>query len=175
MTADAQVRKATLDDLDELVALWAHYIRVNKENPAYRLSRDNALKQRRKLFEQHVRGQDSCVFVIPARDGGIDGMLSCFVEQNTGYFDPARFGRFQTPFVRPEARGRGAIRRLLAAAYLWARDKGLSEIRLFTSAYESAANLRAEEMGFEAFEIVRRRPVERIYPPGKTPFDEKRP
>ena len=69
----------------------------------------------------------------------------------------------------------GYMRRLVAAAYLWARDKGLTEIRLFTSACEPVANLRAEEMGFEAFEIVRRRPVERNYPTGKTPFDRPHP
>lgn len=175
MTADVVVRKATLDDLDELVALWAHYIRVNRANPAYRLSHDDALGQRRKLFERHLTGRDSCVFVVLGQTGGLDGMLTCFVEENTGYFDPPRFGRFQTPFVRPEARGRGYVRRLLAAAYLWARENGMTEIRLVTSAYEPAPNRRAEEMGFEAFEIVRRRPVERNFPIGRTPFDEDHP
>lgn len=174
MTVDVPVRKATLDDLEELVALWAHYIRVHRANPAYRLCRADALEQRRQLFERHVQGRGSCVFVVPGPDGGLDGMLSCFVEENTGYFDPPRYGRLQTPFVRPEARGRGNVRRLLAAAYLWAREQGLTEIRLFTSAYEPAPNRRAEELGFEAFEIVRRRPVERNYPIGETPFDEKR-
>ncbi len=175
MTADGQVRQATLDDLDELVALWAHYIRVHRANPAYRLCRADGLEQRRKLFEQHVKGTHSCVFVVPRPIEGLDGMLSCFVEQNTGYFDPPRYGRLQTPFVRPEVRGRGNVRRLLAAAYLWAREQGLTEIRLFTSAYEPAPNRRAEELGFEAFEIVRRRTVERNFPLGKTPFDDKLP
>lgn len=175
MTADLKVREAILDDLDELVALWAHYIRVHRTNPAYRLCRDDGLEHRRQLFEQHVKGRDSCVFVVPGQSGGLDGMLSCFIEENTGYFDPPRYARLQTPFVRPEARGQGNVRRLLAAAYLWAREKGLTEIRLFTSACEPAPNIRAEEMGFEAFEIVRRRPIERNYPIGKTPFDEDRP
>jgi GNAT superfamily N-acetyltransferase len=175
MTADVPVREATLDDVDELVALWAHYIRVHRTNPAYRLCRDDGLEHRRQRFEQHVKGQNSCVFVVHGQHGGLDGMLSCFVEENTGYFDPPRYGRLQTPFVRPEARGRGYMRRLVAAAYLWARDKGLTEIRLFTSSCEPVANLRAEEMGFEAFEIVRRRPVERNYPMGKTPFDKPHP
>ena len=38
MTADVPVREATMDDVDELVALWAHYIRVHRTNPAYRLA-----------------------------------------------------------------------------------------------------------------------------------------
>ena len=175
MKVEGLVRKATMDDLDELLALWAYYIRVHRANPAYRLSRADGLEHRRQLFERHVKGRDSCVFVVTGPIDGLDGMLSCFVEQNTGYFDPPRYGRLQTPFVRPEARGRGNVRRLLAAAYLWAREQGLTEIRLFTSAYEPAPNRRAEELGFEAFEIVRRRTVERNYALGKTPFDEKRP
>jgi len=173
MTTEIKVREATLDDLDELVALWAHYIRVHKANPAYRLCKDDGLEQRRHVFETHVNSRDSSVFVLPGQDGGIDGMISCFVEENTGYFDPPRYARLQTPFVRPEARGQGRVRRLLAAAYLWAREMGMTEIRLYTSALDPVPNLRAEEMGFEAFEVVRRRPVERNYPLGKTPFDEK--
>ena len=172
MTSD--VREATLDDLDELVALWAHYIRVNRKNPAYRLRRTDGLQQRRKLFKQHLKGRDSCVFIIPGADGGIDGMLTCFVQSNHDYFDPPRYGRLQAPFVRPEVRGRGYMRRLLAAAYVWARQHGLTEIRLVTSAYEAEANARSEELGFEAFEVVRRRPIERNYPPGRTPFDGTR-
>jgi GNAT superfamily N-acetyltransferase len=168
------VRKATLDDLDELVALWAHYIRVNRRNPAYRLRRSDGLEQRRRLFERQLKGRDSCVFIIPGPDGGIDGMLTCFVQSNHDYFDPPRYGRLQTPFVRPEVRGRGYISRLLAAAYLWAREHGVTEVRLVTSAFEAEANERSEELGFEAFEIVRRRPIERDYPPGRTPFDKPR-
>lgn len=175
MMADVLVREATPDDIDELVALWAHYIRVNRANPSYQLSREDGLQKRRHVFEQHVKDEDSCVFVIPGQAGGLDGMMTCFVEDNTGYFDPPRYCRLQAPFVRPEARGDGYVRRLLAAAHLWARNKRLTEIRLFTSAFEPAPNLRAEELGFEAIEIVRRRPVERNYAIGETPFDERHP
>ncbi|MFQ5529879.1 MAG: GNAT family N-acetyltransferase [Gemmatimonadota bacterium] len=174
MTPDVRVREATLDDLDELVALWAHYMRFHRANPAYRLCRADGLERRREVFEEHLKNRDSAVLIVPRPDGGLDGMLTCFVERNTGYFDPPRYCRLQTPFVRPEVRGRGYVRKLLAAAYRWAREHGLTEIRLYTSAYEEAANRRAEELGFEAFEVVRRRPVERNYPPGRTPFDDRK-
>lgn len=170
-----EVRKATLDDLDELVALWAHYIRVNRRNPAYRLRRSDGLEQRRRLFKRHLEGRESCVFIIPRADGGIDGMLTCFVQANHDYFEPPRFGRLQTPFVRPEMRGRGYLLKLLAAAYRWAREHGVTEVRLVTSAYEAEANVHSEELGFEAFEIVRRLPIDRNYPLDRTPFDEPRP
>ncbi|MDH3427767.1 MAG: GNAT family N-acetyltransferase [Gemmatimonadota bacterium] len=174
MTTDVRVRRATLEDLDELVALWVHYMRVHRANPAYRLSRTDGLIRRRQAFEKLLKQPDACVFIVPRPDGGLDGMLTCFVEANTPYFNPPRYGRLQTPFVRPEVRGRGYIRMLLAAAYEWAREHGLSEIRLITSACDPTPNRRAEELGFEAFEIVRRLPMERSFPAGRTPFDEER-
>jgi GNAT superfamily N-acetyltransferase len=93
-------------------------------------------------------------------------MISCFVEKNVPYFNPPSFGRLQTPYVRPEARGRGHLRRLLDAAYRWAREMELTEVRLFTSALEAQPNQLAEELGFEAFGIIRRKPISWDYPPG---------
>lgn len=172
MSDGVVVRTATEEDLDELVALWAHYIRIHRVNPGYQLRRPGGLGERRKVFAGHIEGAESRVFVIPRDDGGLDGMITCFVEKNTAYFMPPRYGRLQTPFVRPEARGRGYLNRLLAAAYCWARELELTEVRLFTSAYDPAPNDLAEELGFRAMEYVRRRTIEWDYPRGKTPFDE---
>lgn len=173
MTDTVNIRKATAEDLDELVALWAHYIRVHRDNPAYQICKGDGLAERRKLFARHVEGPDSCVFVAARPDGGLDGMISCFIEKNTPYFMPPSYGRIQTPFVRPEARNRGYLKRLLGAAYRWARELELTEVRLFTSALDPSTNQLSEEFGFEAFEVVRRRPIEWDYPRGRTPFDER--
>ena len=35
MREENQLREGTEDDLDELVALWAHYVRDHRHNPAY--------------------------------------------------------------------------------------------------------------------------------------------
>jgi GNAT superfamily N-acetyltransferase len=172
MTDRLKIRKAEASDLDELVGLWAHYIRVHRNNPAYQLCKGDGLAQRRRVFQSHVGGPDSCVFVAARPDGGLDGMITCFIEKNTPYFMPPRYGRLQTPFVRPEARGRGLLRQLLGAAYMWARELELTEVRLFTSAFDPGPNLLAEEFGFEAFENVRRRPIEWDFPRGRTPFDD---
>ncbi|MFW6084480.1 MAG: N-acetyltransferase family protein [Gemmatimonadota bacterium] len=173
MSDRCNLRKATEDDLDELVGLWSHYIRVHRKNPAYQLCKGDGLAKRRKVFAEHVAGPDSCVFVMERPDGGLDGMITCFVERNTPYFMPPHYGRIQTPFVRPEARNQGYLKQLLAASYRWARELELTEVRLFTSAFDPGPNRLAEEFGFEAFEIVRRRPIEWDYPQGKTPFDER--
>ena len=164
MKSDTAVRRATPEDLDEITAMWVHYIRISRKNPAYKNIPPGGIEARRSLFERHVRGPDSAVFVIDRPDGGLEGMLSCCVEENVPYFNPPRFGRLQTPYVRPEARGRGHLRRLLDAAYRWAREMELTEVRTYTSALDEHPNRLAEEFGFEAFAVIRRTPIAWDYP-----------
>ena len=170
MTRVNPVRRATLDDLDEILSLWVHYIRVHRVNPAYRNMPPDAVRTRRAVFESHIRGEDSDVFVVMGSDASLEGMLSCFEEKNAGYFHPPKYARIQTPFVRPEARGRGLLKRMLDEAYRWARERELTEARLYLSAQAEAANQLAEEHGFEAIAVIRRRPIEWDYPsdPGRS-------
>jgi GNAT superfamily N-acetyltransferase len=169
MTRVNPVRRATLDDLDEILSLWVHYIRVHRVNPAYRNMPPDAVRIRRAVFESHIRGEDSEVFVVMGSDGSLEGMMTCFEEANADYFHPPKYARIQTPFVRPEARGRGLLKRMLDEAYRWARERELTETRLFVSAMAEAANQLAEEHGFEAIAVIRRRPIEWDYPsdPGR--------
>ena len=83
-------------------------------------------------------------------------MLVCFVEENEPLFDPPRYVRIQTPFVRREERRKGNLRRLLRAAFEWAEDWDIHEVRLFTGADNLIANALADDLGFEAIEVVRR-------------------
>jgi len=164
VTCETTVRKARPEDLEEIVALWAHYLRNNRGNPAYRNLPPDAVALRREVFVRHVTGKDSAVFVVERRDGGLDGMLTCFVEQNCPYLSPPRYGRLQTPYVRPDARKRGNLHRLLSAAYRWLGEKGLTEVRMFNSADNVLANAIAEELGFRAIEVVRRRRIDPSLP-----------
>lgn len=159
MNPETEVRRATGDDLSEVVALWSHYIRAHRDNPIYD-PRPNALEERKEAFREHVEGEESAVFVIAREEGGLDGMLTCFVEDNLPYFRPARYARLQTPYVRPDARKRGNLKRLLTAAFRWARDLEMTEIRMFTGADNPLANEIAEELGFRAVEVMRRRPLD---------------
>jgi GNAT superfamily N-acetyltransferase len=166
MSPATHVRKATIDDLEEILALWVHYIRIHRRNPAYRNLPPDSLARRREIFEKHIRGEDSEIFVVEGTDGCLEGMLSCFAEENTPYFHPPKYARIQTPYVRPEARRRGHLKLMLDAAYRWARAHELTEVRLYISAMAEMANRMAEDHGFEAIAVIRRRPVEWDYPPG---------
>ena len=164
MRDEARLRQATLADLEEVLALWSHYLRTHRDNPAYRLA-TRGLEKRRDTFRRHIEGPESAIFVLERPDGGLDGMVTCFVEENLPYFMPPRFARIQTPYVRPDARRRGNLKRLLTAALRWAREEELMEIRLYTSAGNVMGNAIADELGFDAVEIVRRKPVDWRSPP----------
>jgi GNAT superfamily N-acetyltransferase len=156
MSEGTLLRQATEQDLDELLALWAHFMRAHALNPAYRLGPD-ALKERRAVFSQRLTDPDSTVLVLQRPDGGLDGMITCFAELNSPYFLPFRYARIQAPFVRPDARRKGNLKRLLQAAFDWAREHALQEVRLFAGADNLIANAVAEELGFEAIEVIRRK------------------
>jgi GNAT superfamily N-acetyltransferase len=160
-----EVRPATEADLAEVVSLWSHYLRANPGNPAYKRLPADAVEARTHRFMDHIRSPESEVFVVDGAYGGLEAMLTCFVEDNYPYFHPPRFGRLQSPFVRPEARRRGHLRNLLVAAYGWARRLELTEVRLYTSADALVANALAEEFGFTAFEVVRRKAIDWCLPP----------
>lgn len=158
------LRRAVEGDLDELVALWAHYIRGHR-NPAYRRLPPSALDERRRMFLERIRQDDAAIFVLAREEGGLDGMITCFVERNEPYFLPPRFARLQVPFVRPDARRRGNLKRLLQAAFRWAREQEMPELRLWVGAENAVANALAEELGFRAMEVIRRRPLDWRKPP----------
>jgi GNAT superfamily N-acetyltransferase len=158
------VRPATTDDLDELVAMWAQYMRAHALNPAYRQLRPTALEERGRRFRSHIDEATSAVFVIEGEDGGLDGMITCFLEENEPYFNPPLYVRIQTPFVRPEARRQGNLKRLLHATFEWARQWEADEVRLYTGADNVIANAVADDLGFDPIEVVRRRPLDRVEP-----------
>jgi len=159
-----RVRLATPEDLDELVAMWAQYMRAHALNAAYRRLRPTALADRGRRFLRLIEEATSAVFVIEGEDGGLDGMITCFLEENEEYFNPPLYVRIQTPFVRPEARRQGNLKRLLHATFEWARHWEAEEVRLYTGADNVVANAVADELGFEAVEVVRRRPLDRVEP-----------
>ena len=156
MSDGVVVRQAVIGDLEELVAMWTRYIRVHALNPAYRRIRTDALEMRRRMFRRHIEEATSAVFVLAAAEGGLDGMIACFVEENEALFDPPRYVRIQTPFVRREVRRRGYLRRLLHATFEWASDWDIDEVRLFLGADNLIANAVADDLGFEPIEVVRR-------------------
>jgi GNAT superfamily N-acetyltransferase len=150
------LRQATERDLDEVVALWAHFMRAHALNPAYRLAPDG-LQARRDLYAKRLTDPSAALFVLERDDGGLDGMISCLEEENQPYFMPPRYARIQAPFVRTDARRKGNLKRLLEAAFAWARERGLQDVRLYTGADNLMANAVAEELGFDAIAVIRRR------------------
>ena len=107
-----------------------------------------------------LASEGAAVFVVAREDGGLDGMITCRIENNLPYFQPHRIGRIQTPYVRPDARKQGNLKRLLTAAYRWARERELLEVRLHVGADNVLANVIAEELGFDSVGVIRRKAID---------------
>ncbi len=160
MTNQTELRTATIEDVEELIGMWAQYMRVHADNPAYNRFREDALDTRRRVFIQRIEEATSAILVLVDADGGLDGMLVCTLEENDPFLLPRRFVRIEAPFIREEARRQGNLHRLLKGVFEWARDWEVSEIRLHTGADNLMANAVADELGFHAIEVIRRYSLE---------------
>ena len=54
MSTPGLIRAAKEEDLEEVVALWSHYLRANSKNPAYQHLPADAVKARKHRFRDHI-------------------------------------------------------------------------------------------------------------------------
>lgn len=114
------VRRATIDDLPELLRLGELMRRESQESfpeidPAYT----------RKIAELALGITEYAVFVL--EDDGIIGMLMCLSAGNV--FSPVRYAINDLIFIQPDKRGIRAFKMLLDAYVSWADERGLHDKR----------------------------------------------
>ena len=69
--------------------------------------------------------------------------------------DPAQYAYVSSVYVLPNARERGVLHAMLAAADAWCVERGLDEMRLHNAADNPLANAAWEALGFEVVEHLR--------------------
>jgi GNAT superfamily N-acetyltransferase len=95
------------------------------------------------------------VILLAEMDGDVVGVLRCVESIGSPLLDPPRYAYVSSAYVRPEARRRGVLRALLRAADLWARARGLDQMRLHNVAGSVAAERAWAALGFAVVEQVR--------------------
>jgi aminoglycoside 6'-N-acetyltransferase I len=150
-----QVRPATPADLAFVVELRMALLREHGSNPIYARLRADATERARRIFSAQLSSPNERIFLAEA-DGAVIGIIRCVESTGSPLLDPARYAYISSAYVRPEARRRGALRALVAAARSWCAERGLDEARLHSVADDVGSNRAWDALGFDVVEHMRR-------------------
>lgn len=153
---DVRIREATPRDLAAVVALRLALLREHPDHPVYGRLRRDVADRARELFASQLRSPNEVIFLAEAKGEAI-GVLRCVESVGSPLMEPAHYAYVSSVYVRPEARRRGVLRALLAAAERWARARGLGQMRLHNVAGSANAEAAWSALGFGVVEQVRLR------------------
>jgi ribosomal protein S18 acetylase RimI-like enzyme len=150
-----QVRPATPADLAFVVELRMALLREHGTNPIYARLRPDAPERARRIFAAQLASPNERIFLAES-DGQVIGIIRCVESSGSPLLDPPRYAYISSAYVRPEARRRGALRALVAAARNWCAERGLDEARLHSVADDEGSNRAWDALGFDVVEHMRR-------------------
>lgn len=153
------VRRATLDDLETVVALRLALLREYPEHPVYGRLRPDAELRAHTVFAAQLESPNEAVYLAEIADGGPVGLLRCVESVSSPLLVPDRYCYLSSVYVKPEWRRQGVLRSMMDAAQAWARKRGLTEMRLHNVGSRESAAAAWDSLGFEVVEQVRVRHV----------------
>ena len=154
------VRRATVKDLETVVALRLALLREHASNPIYRRLAEDVTTRARRLFARQLESPGE-ITLLAEREGTIVGILRCVESSGSPLLSPEQYAYVSSVYVDPAVRRMGVLRALLERAEAWARSVGLDEFRLHSVADGEAANRAWDALGFEIVEHLRVRAVDR--------------
>jgi ribosomal protein S18 acetylase RimI-like enzyme len=149
-----EVRRATVADLDTVIALRIALLREYADHPIYGRLRDDAETRARSVFEQQLLQADQAIF-LAARDGHIAGIARAVDSKGSPLLMPDRYCYVTSVYVKPEDRRHGVLSALMASVEGWAARRGLTEMRLHNSTTTAATRAAWDQLGFVVNEEVR--------------------
>ena len=153
------VRRATVRDLDAVVALRLALLREHASNPIYRRLATDVSARARKLFARQLESPGE-ITLLAERDGKVVGILRCVESSGSPLLTPEQYAYVSSVYVDPTVRRSGVLRAMFSRAEAWARNMGLEEFRLHSVADGEAANRAWDALGFQIVEHLRVRPVD---------------
>jgi GNAT superfamily N-acetyltransferase len=155
-----EVRRATVADLDTVVALRIALLREYADHPIYGRLREDAEARARPVFEQQLLQSDQAIF-LAAREGAVVGIARCVDSKGSPLLMPDRYCYVTSVYVRPEARRHGVLSALMSSVEDWATRRGLTEMRLHNSTANAGTRTAWDQLGFEVNEEVRLKQIGR--------------
>lgn len=153
-TSTILVRRATVADLDAVVALRIALLREYGEHPIYGRLRADAESRARPIFAAQLESDREAIFL--AEEGHVPaGMLRCVESASSPLLIPDRYCYVSSVYVKPAERRRGVLRALFERARLWCLERGLTEMRLHNVGTRLSSAAAWDALGFEVVEQVR--------------------
>ncbi|HET9425952.1 MAG TPA: GNAT family N-acetyltransferase [Gemmatimonadaceae bacterium] len=155
-----EIRRATVEDLATVVELRLALLREYADHPIYGRLRRDAEDRAKPVFERQIQSPDQAIF-LAAHAGAMAGIARCADVRGSPLLIPDRYCYITSVYVRPEHRRHGVLTALMDEVEAWARERGLTEMRLHNSTMNASARSAWDKLGFDVNEEVRLRPIRR--------------
>ena len=149
-----EVRRAAIADLDTVVELRLALLREYGDHPIYGRLHPEAETRARPVFLQQLQSPDQAIF-LAAYDGRIAGIARGVDSRGSPLLMPDRYCYVTSVYVKPEHRRHGVLSALMQHVEGWARQRGLTEMRLHNATDNPATRSAWDQLGFEINEEVR--------------------
>ena len=149
-----EVRRATIADLDTVIELRIALLREYADHPIYGRLHPEAEIRARPVFVQQIQATDQAIF-LAAHSGRVAGIARCVDSKGSPLLLPDRYCYVTSVYVRPEHRRQGVLSALMSEIERWARQRGLTEMRLHNSTSRAATRSAWDKLGFAINEEVR--------------------
>ena len=153
-TTGVTVRRATYRDLDAIVALRIALLREYGDHPVYGNLRSDAEVRARPLFAAQLESSAEAIFLAEDNDVAI-GVLRCVESAASPLLNPERYCYVSSAYVHPDWRRHGVLHDLFEHAVRWARERGLTQMRLHNVGTREDSASTWDALGFEVIEQVR--------------------
>lgn len=154
------IKPASLADADTIVRFRLALLEEQARHPIYGRRREDVDARLRRSTPLHLAsGREITYLAVEGRTPV--GMLRCMEARGSALLAPARYAYIASTYVIRSHRRRGILRRLVDAAAVWARARGLNEFRVHATPDNPQAAAAWEKLGFPVVEVMRRREITR--------------
>jgi GNAT superfamily N-acetyltransferase len=147
------VRRATVRDLQDIVALRLALLKEESRNPFFASPHPDAGRRAHRLTGTELTAPNQ-VFLLALLGGAVVGMLRCRAVRRTPLVADARQAVVTTVYVVPSRRRAGVLRALLVAADRWCRQHRLTGMRLQCALSNDVGRKAWESLGFKPAELL---------------------
>jgi ribosomal protein S18 acetylase RimI-like enzyme len=157
-----RVRRARISDVRSLMEMWQESVRELASVDAVAAAVDlSCTAERERFFELLIFAADAGVTVAETAAGKLVGMLTFQEFSNPGFFKIQRLALVSAVHVSPACRRSGIAAQMVEQTLEWLQSRGIEEVQLANSPWNTPADRTWERLGFEVITVTRRKLLKR--------------